>query len=215
MRGLFEKDFRLLCQNRQTLVLFLMMAGFLGLTQNGTFVLGYLSFTFSILLTSTISYDEMDQGFEFLMTLPVTPKTYVKEKYGFCTVGVIFSVVLSGIIYLTEKGIHGEQILLGEELLTVLIFVPIVWCVIAIMVPIQLKFGAEKGRIAILMVYGGSAFLLYFVLKCIGERNVKLMTNFLNQWKPEALVLGGFLLSGLVLVISYGISRRIMEQKEY
>ena len=215
MGGLFEKDFRLLCQNRQTLVLFLMMAGFLGLTQNGTFVLGYLSFTFSILLTSTISYDEMDQGFEFLMTLPVTPKTYVKEKYGFCTVGVIFSVVLSGIIYLIVKGIHGEQILLGEELLTVLIFVPIVWCVIAIMVPIQLKFGAEKGRIAILMVYGGSAFLLYFVLKWIGEENVKLMTNFLNQWKPEALVLGGFLLSGLVLVISYGISRRIMEQKEY
>ena len=215
MRGLFEKDFRLLCQNRQTLVLFLMMAGFLGLTQNGTFVLGYLSFTFSILLTSTISYDEMDQGFEFLMTLPVTPKTYVKEKYGFCTVGVIFSVVLSGIIYLAVKGIHGEQILLGEELLTVLIFVPIVWCVIAIMVPIQLKFGAEKGRIAIFMVYGGSAFLLYFVLKWIGEENVKLMTNFLNQWKPEALVLGGFLLSGLVLVISYGISRRIMEQKEY
>lgn len=215
MRGLFEKDFRLLSQNRQTLVLFLMMAGFLGLTQNGTFVLGYLSFTFSILLTSTISYDEMDQGFEFLMTLPVTPKTYVKEKYGFCTVGVIFSVVLSGIIYLIVKGIHGEQILLGEELLTVLIFVPIVWCVIAIMVPIQLKFGAEKGRIAILMVYGGSAFLLYFVLKWIGEENVKLMTNFLNQWKPEALLLGGFLLSGLVLVISYGISRRIMEQKEY
>lgn len=215
MRGLFEKDFRLLCQNRQTLVLFLMMAGFLGLTQNGTFVLGYLSFTFSILLTSTISYDEMDQGFEFLMTLPVTPKTYVKEKYGFCTVGVIFSVVLSGIIYLIAKGIHGEQILLGEELLTVLIFVPIVWCVIAIMVPIQLKFGAEKGRIAIFMVYGGGAFLLYFVLKWIGEENVKLMTNFLNQWRPEALVLGGFLLSGLVLVISYGISRRIMEQKEY
>ena len=215
MRGLFEKDFRLLCQNRQTLILFLMMAGFLGLTQNGTFVLGYVSFMFSILLTSTISYDEMDQGFEFLMTLPVTPKTYVQEKYGFCTVGVIFSVVLSGIIYLIVKGIHGEQILLGEELLTVLIFVPIVWCVIAIMVPIQLKFGAEKGRIAILMVYGGSAFLLYFVLKWIGEENVKLMTNFLNQWKPEALVLGGFLLSGLVLVISYGISRRIMERKEY
>ena len=215
MRGLFEKDFRLLSQNRQTLVLFLMMAGFLGLTQNGTFVLGYLSFMFSILLTSTISYDEMEQGFEFLMTLPVTPKTYVKEKYGFCTVGVIFSVILSGIIYLAVKGIHGEQILLGEELLTVLIFVPIVWCVIAIMVPIQLKFGAEKGRIAIFMVYGGSAFLLYFVLKWIGEENVKLMTNFLNQWKPEALVLGGFLLSGLVLVISYGISRRIMEQKEY
>lgn len=215
MSGLFEKDLRLLCQNRQTLVLFLMMAGFLGLTQNGTFVLGYLSFTFSILLTSTISYDEMDQGFEFLMTLPVTPRTYVKEKYGFCTVGVIFSVVLSGIIYLTAKGIHGEQILLGEELLTVLIFVPIVWCVIAIMVPIQLKFGAEKGRIAIFMVYGGSAFLLYFVLKCIGEGSVKLMANFLNQLKPEVLLLGGFLLSGLVLMISYGISRRIMERKEY
>nr|WP_288556450.1 ABC-2 transporter permease [uncultured Mediterraneibacter sp.] len=215
MSGLFEKDLRLLCQNRQTLVLFLMMAGFLGLTQNGTFVLGYLSFTFSILLTSTISYDEMDQGFEFLMTLPVTPRTYVQEKYGFCTVGVIFSVVLSGIIYLVAKGIHGEQILLGEELLTVLIFVPIVWCVIAIMVPIQLKFGAEKGRIAIFMVYGGSAFLLYFVLKCIGEGSVKLMANYLNQLKPEVLLLGGFLLSGLVLMISYGISRRIMEKKEY
>lgn len=218
MNGLLEKDLRLLCQNKQSIVLFLMISGFLGLTQNGTFVMAYLSIMFSILMTSTISYDEMDQGFEFLMTLPITSKSYVKEKYGFCAVGVMFAVLLSGAIYLAAKGIHGEQILIGKELSTMLFFVPVIWCVIAVMIPLQLKFGAEKGRIAILLVYGCAAALAYFALKYIEggdvSKGLQMLEN-LKRMKTPVLMIGAFLIGLLVLLISYGISRKVMAKKEY
>ena len=77
MAGLLEKDVRLIMQRKQILLLFVVIAVVLGFSQDGTFILGYLSFCASIVMVSTISYDELDHGYEFLMTLPITAKIYV------------------------------------------------------------------------------------------------------------------------------------------
>lgn len=215
MNGLVEKDLRLIFQNRQVVLLFLIMAGVVGFAQDGTFILGYLSFMFTILLTSTISYDELDHGFEFLMTLPITTRTYVKEKYGLCVAGTIFSVLVSGIIYLIAKGMKGEQILMNEDIPMILVFVPIIWCVIALMIPLQLKFGAEKGRIVILLVYGCGAALIFLLMKHVEEEKVKIAMEFLNQLNMWEILLGLYLIGLVLLVISHSISKKVMEQKEY
>ena len=90
MAGLLEKDIRLIWGNRQSLLLFFALAVVLGFSQDGTFILGYFPFVIIILIINTIAYDELDNGFQFLMTLPINAKTYVREKY-------IFSFVLSGL----------------------------------------------------------------------------------------------------------------------
>lgn len=69
MAGLLEKDIRLIMQRKQMLLLFVVIAVVLGFSQDGTFILGYLSFCAAIVMVSTISYDELDHGYEFLMTL--------------------------------------------------------------------------------------------------------------------------------------------------
>lgn len=215
MNGLVEKDLRLIFQNRQVVLLFLIMAGVVGFAQDGTFILGYVSFMFTILLTSTISYDELDHGFEFLMTLPITARAYVKEKYGLCVAGVIFSVLVSGIIYLIAKVMKGEQILVSEDIPMILVFVPIIWCVIALMIPLQLKFGAEKGRIAILLVYGCGAALIFLLMKRVEEGKIKMAIEFLNRLKMWEILIGMYLIGLVLSVISYGVSKKVMEQKEY
>ena len=84
MRGLIEKDLRLTISRKQTLLIFFIMALVMGMTMDGTFIVGYLTMLGAILAVGTISYDEFDNGYAFLMTLPFERKTYVTEKYLFC-----------------------------------------------------------------------------------------------------------------------------------
>ena len=89
MRGLLEKDIRLLMHSKQTFVCFIALAVVLGVAQKSTLMLGYLTFFISAILVSTLSYDEMDHGFAFLFTLPINRKIYVREKYVFCMGGAV------------------------------------------------------------------------------------------------------------------------------
>ena len=72
MRGLLEKDIRLLMHSKQTFVCFIALAVVLGVAQKSTLMLGYLTFFISAILVSTLSYDEMDHGFAFLFNQVVS-----------------------------------------------------------------------------------------------------------------------------------------------
>ena len=72
MSGLLEKDICLLLKgHRNTMILFLMICVFLGLSQTDTFILGYFPFLMIVLLIGTLSCDEADNGLPFLFTLPI------------------------------------------------------------------------------------------------------------------------------------------------
>ena len=86
MAGLVEKDFRLIWCNKQALIFLLIIGVVIGL-QNEAVILGWLPFAISILLINTVTYDELDKGYGFLMTLPIDAETYVREKYFFCLTG--------------------------------------------------------------------------------------------------------------------------------
>ena len=68
-------------------VIFLMITGI-----NSSFLMGYIPFICCTLTMGTISYDEYENGLPFLLTLPISRKEYVKEKYflGFFTGGIGF-----------------------------------------------------------------------------------------------------------------------------
>ena len=84
MFGLIEKDLRLTLVRKQTLFIFLAMALIMGQSMEGEFLVGYLTMFAVLVAIGTTSYDEFDNGFAFLMTLPFDRKTYVREKYLFC-----------------------------------------------------------------------------------------------------------------------------------
>ena len=91
MLGLIEKDLRLTLARKQTLIIFFIMALVMGLSMNGSFIIGYLTMLATIIAVGTISYDEFDNGFAFLMTLPFDRRTYVREKY-------LFSLIMAGFV---------------------------------------------------------------------------------------------------------------------
>ena len=101
MAGLFEKDIRILMQRKKALLLFLALSIFIGYSQDGTFILSYLPMLMIIVMIGTISYDEYDNGYRFLMTLPIDSRVYVSEKYIFCIAGTLVSYIAATLIYLT------------------------------------------------------------------------------------------------------------------
>lgn len=83
MKGLLIKDYKLLMLQKKTFLLMLLIAICMNfaMQDNPGFIIGYLTFFAALMANTTLSYDEYGNGVLFLLTLPVTGKTYVRSKY--------------------------------------------------------------------------------------------------------------------------------------
>ena len=144
MKGLIIKDFKLLMMQKSFFITLAIVAIFFGITTDTIFVIGFLTMICSMFSLSTISYDEFDNGNAFLFSLPITRKGYVIEKYIFGIMLGVISLILSTIINSTVT---------NDLFLVALIYIPIVLVLQSLMLPLQIKFGSEKSRVAMFMVF--------------------------------------------------------------
>ena len=117
MAGLLEKDIRLLWGTKQTLVILFAIAVAVAI--------------------STIAYDEMDHGYQFLLTLPINKKTYVREKYLLCAGGVVAAWVIAVGLYLVSKVVRGIPVVVAEDILTAAVILLIILLISFFMIPAQ------------------------------------------------------------------------------
>ena len=130
MAGLLEKDIRLLWGTKQTLVILFAIAVAVAFSGNGNFIIGYLPFVVEMIAISTIAYDEMDHGYQFLLTLPINKKTYVREKYLLCAGGVVAAWVIAVCLYLVSKVVRGIPVVVAEDMLTAAVILLIILCLL-------------------------------------------------------------------------------------
>ena len=121
MKGLLIKDFKLIKMHRNYFAMIIAIAFVISLlTEDTTFMLGFISFITSMFTISTISYDEFDNGNAFLFTLPIDRKKYAAENYEqrdiyFLGRGVDYAVALEGSLKLKEISyIHCDAYAGGE-----------------------------------------------------------------------------------------------------
>lgn len=214
MKGLLIKDFRLLWGQKNTFFIIAAisvgMAGF----YNSSFVLFYLPFLISMFTLSTISYDEFDNGNAFLFTLPISRAGYAVEKYCLALLLAGGSLILA--LLLTLLFGLGKGIALGELMLTALTVLPIVILIQAVTIPFQLKFGAEKGRIAMIGAIGFFGVCCVAVVKVcqmLGLDLLDILDN-LSGIGMGVLIAVVFAVVLAVLLVSVRISIRIMTRKE-
>ena len=211
MLGMMRKDLCLLLQRSRAM---LMMAGvgiIIGFSTDGSFMIGYLTIISAILTIGTISYDEFDNGYLFLLTLPVTRRSYVTAKYIFCFLGDLVGWAAASVIYAGCCLAKGAGLGM-EQLAAALVFLPVVGLMSAVMLPLQLKYGAEKSRLALAVLFGGIG-----VLGALGMKLFPGLPNTLRAF-PEisGAALGAAALGAVVaaVALSYWISLGIMEKKE-
>lgn len=213
MNGLLEKDFRLISKR---ITYFVMLAGiiiFLGFSAEASFIAAYVPILAAICSITTISYDEFDNGMAYLFTLPVKARDYAIEKYIFGLILGLVGSAFSILIVLIIGKIKNEAV----DIETMLLILPVFLTMMGIMFPIELKFGAEKSRIAMYIVFGSVVGLGILGKKIIETMNIDL-TPILTKINsmPDALVAASIVLINVIIfVVSLFISIKIMEKKEY
>ena len=217
MKGLLIKDFKLIKMHRNYFAMIIAIAFVISLlTEDTTFMLGFISFITSMFTISTISYDEFDNGNAFLFTLPIDRKKYAAEKYVFGMLlggcSLFLAIILAVILNLIEKSDTISNILISGGML-----LPFILLLLSILIPFQLKFGSEKGRIVISAVFS-IVFLISFVLgKSIGMLGINIaeVINRISLLGAGGLFILIFVISMIVVLFSMKISISIMNKKEF
>lgn len=195
------------------IVLAMIMAG----SAKMTFFEGYIAVWCSFLTLTAFSYDEAENGFAYLFTLPVSRKDYVFEKYvfglGLTTIPFALTGVLTWVVLAVRQAV---EINLAEYFLNISVMLPVAYMFLALEIPLQIKFGQHKSRVLTGVLVGCMAF-------CFG------MMGHLSELAETAgmgaagnisgLNKGTFMLAAVcilaVLLLSYVISCRFMERKEF
>ena len=213
MTGLLDKDLRLILQRKQAIIMFLVIAVILGFSTSGIFVVPYTSFCIIMIAVGTISYDEFDNGYSFLMTLPITKKTYVIEKYILCTaLGILawlFSIAVCIIQYQYKPGTE----VLSDLLMQAVIVLPLIIVLMDFMIPVQIKFGAEKSRLALIVVMGAVGVAILAFNKIVAKMD-SIVEKISSVTDEQALILF-ILLAVIATLVSICVSLKIMNNKEF
>lgn len=220
MKALILKDLYSLKESRVLLLLMAAVALFMvfqGGEEGISFVQSYVAAISAILVINVIAYDEVDNGYVFLFTLPISRKQYAAEKYLFgWSTGILgwgFATVLSEIGAATGlSDPNGLRWAAYGAVLAILLIIQ------AIVIPIQLKFGGQKGKIAVILAIGiacgGAAFSVKILGKSI-EREIALGMEIASEFTTVQLM--GIELAAALIAggISLLCSMRIMEKKAF
>ena len=215
MTGLLIKDWKLLKSQGKfflTVVLFAVIIIFMNSWEYTSFATSYMTFLITMFTLSTFSYDEAGQGMCFLLSLPVSRKSFVREKY-------LFGVLLAGTTWILSIAIRFLFLLIQSPtefwfhfVGTEPIFLAVVFIFLGYSLPLMFQFGAEKGRmVSFAILFGIFALIVIFgflhTMTAAAENLANASMGILN--------VAAVIFSVLFLIGSYFISLKIIEKKEY
>lgn len=211
MKGLLMKDLKLMAAQIAFFIL-LPVVGAVFVVPAGEMRMGfgYITAIAGLIGVTTINYDSYDNGFAYLFTLPVSRRGYVKEKYIFAVLSSVAVMMAVGLfMWAIMAAVHPENMytfadFLGDMEDSYLIALTAA----AFMLPVFLKFGAEKSRFVILIIAG------IFMGVMMGVSQVQVLRNVEMIGENRVRVIMPVLCLAW-LAVSYLISVRIMEKKEF
>lgn len=218
MKGLFIKDCRLMLTQRQTLLLILLIDLFIALMQKDTnFVMGYTCIIVASIAISTLSFDSNDNGCAFLFTLPFSRTEYVLEKYVFT-----FAAITGGFLLLSVPATLfnmrvAENFVVKEWILMESVYLVISFLFSAFLLPLHLKYGAEKSRIMLFVVIGGvvAAAILIIRLDLFQQLNLAAFFDKIGTVSPSLIIGIVIAVVLILLLISLAASIHIVKKKEF
>lgn len=218
MKGLLMKDVSLLKGQKQFFgVMAVIMFFFIFAYENYSFVISYITIMFSLFVITTMSYDDYEKGMCYLMCLPFSRREYVKEKYVFAVLSVLFGLTVVILATVIAMAVKKDTFLMDDILAAIAVSILIAAFSLGTTLPLHLKFGSEKSRLALMMVFG-----VIFLGGCVivklcefAEIDVEALLDKILFQNMMAIMAGVIAVAVAVVVISYLISARIMMKREF
>ena len=225
MKGLLIKDLKIILNQKKLFLVAVLFGAFFAYTNKDvTFAATYIVILMSMLALTTISYDDINGGMLFILSLPTTRKLYVIEKYVFTALNLLCSCVASIVICMLLGQLFGSDVNTRTVSPSAGSTVG-VGLMLSVNIPLELKYGVEKSRTAIFLSIAAIAVVViggYKLLTEVFHVDLKGMAMDVlsklpsNQVAQDAIIGGAFLLVlVIILAISYVFSYKIMMKKEY
>ncbi len=207
MKGLIKKDLLVIKGNIKHLILIVLI--FCSLSLDGNNMFYYIpSFVSVMLFITSFSYDEYSKWDSYLITLPKGRINAVKAKYLTSILIICWANLLTYIgALLIGKLTNSLDISIINNSLIGSLFGALL--VIALSLPLIFKYGVEKGRIFLIVIIFGFSFLIGLISKLF------VIPEYLKNLDKTY---GGYLITIIIilfLVISYFISKKIYQKKEF
>ena len=218
MKGLLIKDVKLMLGQKKFFVVVVGLGIFFMMSNaNPVSGVSYITMLLSIFTLSTISYDEFDNGMAFLMTLPIERKTYALEKYVFAGLTSIISAVGTSALAYIFGMVMDIPVDMVEVIGVACAIVLVSWLMLSVTIPLQIKFGAEKGRIAMILAMGAIFGIVFVLAKGLSSSGADIsgVVFFLESLEAWQIVVGAVFAVILVLLASYAACVHIINKKEY
>lgn len=222
IKGLLKKDLYNLASYKTSIIIIIL---FCGIAIVGTEAINWGAIIIctitGMVSLATFNYDEISNANEYILTLPVTRKEIVMEKYiltiGATILGGILGFLLTILLANIMQYIRPDDIFSidYESLLSATIGGMFgISLVQSIQIPSIYKWGAEKGRIQMfvlififIIIGSGLGFLL---IKSGFSIDMELLNNLFNKLGIAVLIIVMF----TFYYISYKISYKIYQKKE-
>ena len=141
MKGIVVKDLLTLKSSMKTVVLIVILFGFMGAKSGSAYMSTFASVYAAILPMTCMAFDERSRFNRYAVVMPVNLRDIVLSKY---VVGLILAVaatVVATVMTVLAGGSIGETVAAS-------IAIPMVYH--SILLPLMFKFGVEKSRIIVL-----------------------------------------------------------------
>lgn len=217
MKGLLIKDFKLMLIQKSFFIIIIVVACLISISsQDPTFMIGFITLILSLFTVSTISYDEFDNGYPFLLTLPFSRKTYVLEKYVYGLIlgtgAWIVSVIICGLMLIVQGKPVTSDMLIGA-----FVILPMFLVIESLMIPVHLRFGGEKGRYALIACAGVLVVIGFVVMKIVEIFHIDVLPLILaiDALGPVMFMVILLMIGFLIMLVSLKVSLSIMNKKEF
>lgn len=176
MKSLILKDLYNIGHNIKSMVLIMLVFAFLFIPSSG--VEGYIimcAVLCSTMIVTTFAFDDFSKWTRYAMVTPISKKDLVVGKFAvlaiFCAVGSLFGTAVGTIGGVIAKKISLDLAEIGNLLLIALTAWSMSLVLGSISIPLVFKFGAEKGRVFLLISFllpAGIGFGIYKLLAALG-----------------------------------------------
>lgn len=217
MKGLLIKDFKLMLMQKNFFIIIIVVACLISISsQDPTFMIGFITLILSLFTVSTISYDEFDNGYPFLLTLPFSRKTYVLEKYVYGLILGAGAWIVSVMICSLMLIVQGKPVT-SDMLIGAFVILPMFLVIESLMIPVHLRFGGEKGRYALIACAGVLVVIGFVVMKIVEIFHIDVLPLILaiDALGPVMFMVILLMIGFLVMLVSLKVSLSIMNKKEF
>lgn len=220
MAGLLTKDLLLMRSQRVILVMFCLCGIMMSISFDQTAGISYLVILGTMVSVSTISYDEMNHGIGYLLTLPISRRTYVREKYVFSLIGSLCCLIIGTIICVVVSLRPDSNTVfdMSDLLMTIIMSIVVACLYISVILPIRIKFDVEKSRFVQMIIFGAFLVLVLGISRMggiIGEDKAAAIAENVSGFGDLKIGAICLVVAIVALVISERLSEKIIEKKEY